>query len=284
MITADLHNHTLASHGTADALAMLESGRAAGLQWFGLSEHAPLPPGFFCKLYTGDLKVEFPRYAEEVMQLREAAETGPGPRVLLGMELDWIPSRLPYMRELVAAWPFDYVLGSLHHLDGMSVGAIANWGPGVSLEERFARFAAYYYEMASMAKSGLIQIASHPDFIKLRAHADFRAWLALPESRAPLEAAVSARAETGTAMEVSAAGLRQDFAEPYPAPAIMRLAAEAHVDICFGSDAHATCDVARPFDRLADYAASFGYTESVIFIQRQRRRLPFSGAATAERP
>lgn len=275
MITADLHNHTFASHGTADAATMLASGRAAGLQWFGLSEHAPLPPGFSCKLYTGDLTVEFPRLAAEVLRLREAGEKGPGPRVLLGMELDWIPSRLAYMRELVAAWPFDYVLGSLHHLDGMSVGAIANWGPEVSREERYARFAAYYYEMAAMAKSGLVDVASHLDFIKLRTFADYRDWLALPESRAPLETAVAALAETGTAMEVSAAGFRQDFAEPYPAPAIMRLAAEAGVDICFGSDAHAPADVARPFDRLADYAASFGYTDSVIFIQRQRRRLPF---------
>ena len=55
----------------------------------------------------------------------------------------------------------------------------------------------------------------------------------------------------------------------------MRLAAEAGVDICFGSDAHAPADVARSFDRLADYAAGFGYTDSVIFLQRQRRRLPF---------
>ena len=179
------------------------------------------------------------------------------------------------MRELVAAWPFDYVLGSLHYLDGMSVGAIANWGPEVGQEERFARFAAYFYEMASMAKSGLVQVASHPDFIKLRAVEDFHAWLALPESMAPLTAAMEALARTGTAMEVSAAGLRQNFAEPYPAPAIMRLAREAGVDICFGSDAHAPADIARQFGELAAYARSFGFTDSVIFINRHARRLAF---------
>ena len=277
MITADMHNHTLASHGTADVAAMAAQARAAGLRWFGLSEHSPLPGGFSCALYTGDLAAEFPRYAAEVLKLREAgAKPGAdGPRILLGLELDWLPSRLSYMRELTAAWPFDYVLGSLHYLDGMSVGAVANWGPGVGRGECFARFAAYFYELASMAKSGLVEVASHPDFIKLRAFDDFCAWLALPQSRAPLEAAMAALAESGTAMEVSAAGLRQDFAEPYPAPAIMRLAARAGVDICFGSDAHTPADVARDFDRLAGYARGFGYTESVIFINRQRRRLPF---------
>lgn len=273
MITADLHTHTVASHGTADAARMLASARAAGLTWFGFSEHSPLPAGFSCKLYTGDLAREFPRYAAEVQRLRESA--GDGPRILLGMELDWLPSRLAHMRELVTAWPFDHVLGSLHYLDGMSVGRADNWGPGVSREERFTRFAAYFYEMAAMTRSGLIDVASHPDFIKLRAHDDFRAWLGSAESRAPLEAALTALAESGTAMEVSAAGLRQPFAEPYPAPAIMRLAAGAGVDICFGSDAHAEAEVARDFDRLADYARSFGFTDSVIFINRQKRRLAF---------
>ena len=255
---------------------MTAQARAAGLAWFGLSEHSPLPEGFSCALYTGDLAAEFPRYAQEVLRIREtSADNGDGPRILLGLELDWLPSRLGYMRELAAAWPFDYVLGSLHYLDGMSVGAVANWGAEVPREERFARFAAYFYEMASMARSGLAQVASHPDFIKLRAYEDFHAWLGAAESRAPLETAMTALAESGTAMEVSAAGLRQNFAEPYPAPPIMRLAAEAGVDICFGSDAHRPADVAQPFDRLADYARLFGYTESVIFINRQKRRLAF---------
>lgn len=277
MIAADLHNHTVASHGAADVGAMAAQARGAGLAWFGFSEHSPLPEGFSCALYTGDLAAEFPRYAAEVLKLREAsAKPGfDGPRILLGLELDWLPSRLAYMRELTAAWPFDYVLGSLHYLDGMSVGAVANWGAAVSREERFARFGAYFYEMASMARSGLVQVASHPDFIKLRAFDDFHAWLRAAESRAPLEAAVTALAESGTAMEVSAAGLRLGFDEPYPAPAIMRLAAEAGVDICFGSDAHRPEDVGRPFARLAGYARSFGYTESVIFINRQKQRLAF---------
>ena len=283
MISADLHNHTTASHGSADVGAMVARAREAGLAWFGLSEHSPLPEGFSCALYTGDLARAFPRYAADVRRFRAAAppatpagarEDG-APRVLLGLELDWLPSRLPYMRELVAAWPFDYVLGSLHYLDGMSVGAPANWGPAVGREERFARFAAYFYEMASMAASGVTQVASHPDFIKLRAFDDFHAWLALPESRAPLAAAMEALSRTGTAMEGSAAGLRQGFAEPYPAPPLMRLAREAGVDICFGSDAHTPADIGRQFTELAAYARSFGFTDSVIFINRQPRRLAF---------
>ena len=55
----------------------------------------------------------------------------------------------------------------------------------------------------------------------------------------------------------------------------MRLAAELGVNISFGSDAHATADVAFGFDRLAAYARSFGYAQSVIFVDRKPRFLPF---------
>lgn len=278
MIKADLHNHTLASHGSADASAMLGQACALGLEWFGLSEHSPLPCGFHCALYTGDLARDFPGYVQDVLRLKQAVPSGgagAGPRVLLGLELDWLPSRLCWMREIASAWPFDYVLGALHYLDGMSVGALANWGPEIGREERFARFAAYFYELAAMARSGLAQAAAHPDFIKLRAWDDFQLWLAQPESRAPLETALEALAQSGTALEVSGAGLRQSFAEPYPAPTVMRLARDMGVDICFGSDAHRPEDVGAPFERLADYARSFGFEDSVVFVNRQKCRVAF---------
>ena len=97
----------------------------------------------------------------------------------------------------------------------------------------------------------------------------------MPGSLDLIRETLAAMRETGVALEVSSAGLRKDFAEPYPAPPIMRLAAELGVNISFGSDAHATADVAFGFDHLAAYARSFGYAQSVIFVDRKPRFLPF---------
>ena len=55
MILADVHNHTLVSHGEATVAQMYEAARARGLSWYGFSEHSPLPPGYACPLYHGDL-------------------------------------------------------------------------------------------------------------------------------------------------------------------------------------------------------------------------------------
>ena len=60
MILADVHNHTLISHGEASAAQMYEAARRLGLGWYGFSEHSPLPPGYACPLYHGALAGAFP--------------------------------------------------------------------------------------------------------------------------------------------------------------------------------------------------------------------------------
>ena len=78
MICADVHNHTIASHGLATVGEMFAAAQARNLAWYGFSEHSPLPPGYSCPLYKGDLAVTFPAYAAEVMALREQTASPAG--------------------------------------------------------------------------------------------------------------------------------------------------------------------------------------------------------------
>ena len=281
MICADVHNHTIASHGLATVGQMFAAAQARNLAWYGFSEHSPLPPGYSCPLYKGDLAVTFPAYAAEVMALREqtAGHTGGGqsgaPRVLLGMELDWLPVNMPWMRDAVSRYPFDYIIGGLHFVGDVPVGSPRSWGPEVERPQRFARYDAYYEAMRELAASGMVDVVAHPDFIKVCCYEDFQAWLALPGSTDRVAAALEAMRATDTAMEVSSAGLRKPFHEPYPGPAIMRLAADLGLTISFGSDAHNIQDTGSHFDTLAEYAASYGFARSRIFIGRQPLELDF---------
>lgn len=77
-----------------------------------------------------------------------------------------------------------------------------------------------------MAASGLVDVVAHPDFIKVRSYVSFQAWLGLPESRALIRGTLGVMKKAGVALEISSAGLRKEFEEPYPAPPIMALAAE----------------------------------------------------------
>ncbi len=270
MILADLHTHTKVSHGMASVEEMYAAAREAGLEYLGISEHSPLPPGFSCRLYQEHFERDFPVLCDEVLALRQR---GGSPQVLLGIELDWIPSNVPYMRDLLASKPFDYVIGSLHFLGEMSIGFNANWDCPV--EEAFRRFEDYYKAMAEMARSGLIHVASHPDFIKLHCFDLFQEWLYQPMSRLPIMEAMQALRQNNVLLEVSSAGLRQSFCEPYPGPMIMDIAAREDVRIMLASDAHRPDDVADQFDELVRYARSYGYRESVIVVGGERRFLSF---------
>ena len=280
MICADVHNHTIASHGLATVGEMYAAAKERNLRWYGFSEHSPLPPGYSCPLYKGDLAVTFPAYAAEVMALREQTACLPGtqsasPRVLMGMELDWLPVNMPWMRDVIGHYPFDYIIGGLHFVGEVPVGSPRCWGPVVERHERFARYDAYYEIMQGLAASGMVDVVAHPDFIKVCCYDDFQAWLALPGSTDRIAAVLEAMRTTDTAMEVSSAGLRKPFHEPYPGPVIMRLAADLGLNISFGSDAHNTQDTGSHFSELAAYAAAYGFSRSRICVGRERLALDF---------
>ena len=280
MICADVHNHTIASHGLATVGEMFAAAKERNLLWYGFSEHSPLPPGYSCPLYKGDLAVTFPAYAAEVMTLREQTACLPGtqsasPRVLMGMELDWLPVNMPWMRDVIGHYPFDYIIGGLHFVGEVPVGSPRCWGPVVERHERFARYDAYYEIMQGLAASGMVDVVAHPDFIKVCCYDDFQAWLALPGSTDRIAAVLEAMRTTDTAMEVSSAGLRKPFHEPYPGPVIMRLAADLGLTISFGSDAHNTQDTGSHFSELAAYAAAYGFSRSRICVGREHLELDF---------
>lgn len=274
MIRADLHNHTLAAHGRDTVADMYEASRGNQLDWYGLSEHSPLPPGYACPLYTGDLSATFPVYVDEVLALKQNVPSG-GPQVLLGMELDWLPVNMAWMKNILGLYPFDYVIGGLHFVHDVPVGSPRSWAADFAQPQRFARFTAYYEEMARLASSGLVDVVAHPDFIKVCCYDDFQAWLKQPGSLDLIAQALTAMRDSDTAMEVSSAGLRKTFNEPYPGPAIMRIAADLGLAISFGSDAHAVSETVSHFEELARYARSYGFKNNRIAVGREKITLDF---------
>ena len=253
---ADLHTHTNTSHGHHSAAEMYEAAVTAGLDLFGLSEHSPLPEEYACKLYVAAFPGNFRQFVQDVQALRQRElEREDRPLPLLGVELDWLPDYPRHMCRFLTCWPFSYVIGSLHYVGLFPVARPNTWTDG--REAAYARYREYYEEMARMAASGLVNVASRPDFIKRASYGLFHEWLREEGSLDLVARAVQAMADNGVIMEVSSAGLRQPFAEPYPCPAIMGLAADFGVDICLASDAHDKADVgAGPATRVPTASVS----------------------------
>ncbi len=274
MIKADFHTHTNYSHAAHSVLEMYMAAKERGIAIYGFSEHSPRPAGYnYTPDYQEKLQARYAQYINEVQALcRGNSEAF---KVLLGLEVDYIPAELNFGRQAVQAAAFDYVIGGLHFQGNWGFdGDAADWEK-LSVNERFACYARYYEDMISMCKSGLVDIIAHPDLIKIYSIDTFNAWLALPESSALVRKALTEMRERDLIMEVSSAGLRKPCGEIYPGPAIMRMAADLGLKICVSSDAHATAQIAYAFDQLEEYARSFGFSQYHYVEKRQKHALAF---------
>ncbi|NLJ85970.1 MAG: histidinol-phosphatase HisJ family protein [Firmicutes bacterium] len=184
----------------------------------------------------------------------------------LGLEMDYIPGKEREIAEIIAAYPWDYVLGSVHFL--------GQWGFDFSPEVGWpdkdvnSAYEAYFSALIAATRSGLFDSITHPDLIKIFGH----------EPSIPLEpfydAMVTALAEVDACVEINSAGLRKPVGVIYPHPDFLRRCLEANVPITLACDAHYPEDVGRDLDAAIHLARSVGYTHVATFANRRRTLQP----------
>ncbi|OFW61949.1 MAG: hypothetical protein A2133_07045 [Actinobacteria bacterium RBG_16_64_13] len=243
----DYHTHTARcghAHGRPDEY--VAAAKARGLTGIGIADHLPLLPEpdpelsmGVCDLsdYVADvqaLKAEFPGY------------------VLLGVEADYRPQTVSEVRSLLEGHPFDYVIGSVHHM--------GEWGfdDPRQLDEYGRRdiddvWVEYFQLVGDAAESGLFTILGHLDVVKKFGYRPTRALTS------ELDHLVARVAAAGVLVEINTAGLHRPVKEAYPTLDILRRLCDAGVPITFGSDAHRPEEVGRDFGHAVELARSAGY-------------------------
>lgn len=229
-----------------------------GLDEIGFSEHVY----YFTQtreLWTVPYHVErctrdIEPYVEAVAEAKRQ-----GMPVKLGIEVDYVPGREERTAELLAPYPWDYVLGSIHFIGDAGVdvdpGLIAEAG----VEEAWRR---YYETLARAARSGLFDSLAHPDLIRMHG----------PEI--PWDWVEVAKSFEGARLEVSSAGLHKPHGELYPNPALLREAHARGTAITLASDAHVPQNVGRDLDRAIEHARAAGYETVTVFDGRRARQEP----------
>ena len=272
MITADLHTHTLYSHGLNTPQEMWQAAMAKGIQLYGFSEHSPRPTDYsFSNEYRDKLTKYFPQYVAEVNELKKQFPN----QILLGIEMDWFETELPFIKNALASYDFDYTIGSVHFLKTWGYDDLESDWISLSQSHCHEHYTNYFQTLRKMAESGLFNIAGHLDLIKIFSIEHFNKWINEKSSLILVAEVLQAMFLSGMSLEISSAGLRKKCKEIYPCPLIMHLAKELHLPISFASDAHNVKDVGADFDKLAEYARSFGYKNSVYFCKNIMHELEF---------
>lgn len=257
---ADYHMHTKwCRHATGEMRDYVEAGLARGLTEIGFSAHMPVTVPFGQHLcLTAE---EMHLYVAEARRLQD--EYSGRIDILIGGECDFVPGREAEMDSLIAAHPFDYVFGSVHFIDGWAHDNPRQKGRWEQVDVA-AAYRRYYELLVEAARFGRFDIIGHFDLVK---KFGYKPGDGVNEAEA---AAADAIAAAGMAVEINTAGWDRPCAEQYPSEAILRLLRERDIPICFGSDAHASNEVARHFDRARRLAWSLGWT--TVSRYRSRRR------------
>lgn len=204
---------------------------------------------------------ELPAYVQEVRSA--AAESGArlGVEVLIGIEIDAVPEAREHAAALLSTHEFDFVLGSVHFIDGWAFD-----DPGKVAEyDRWdydALWERYFADIADAAGSGLVDAIAHADLVK-----KFRARPVGPVAHL-YAAAAEAFSEAGVAVEINSAGLRKPCRELYPSPEFLAELRKAGVPITIGSDAHAPGEVGLGSAEAVEAARTAGYRSVVVFRNR----------------
>ena len=238
---------------------MREAGPVLGEFWAGESEDVAAPTRRFV---TEERNLPIDGYVTAVTEAKDR-----GLPVLLGLEVDFFPNTVDAVLDLLDPYPWDLLLGSVHWIGGFAIDVddVIHEFDRRGVDQVYERYFALEVELA---RSGTVDVLAHADLVKNHGHRPTRpmdAWYA--------EVAAAA-AESGTAVEVSSAGLGEPCAEIYPAPDFLTAFKRAGVAITMASDAHRPSGTAWAFDEVAAAARNAGYTERLAIAGRKGTPVP----------
>ena len=261
-IQCDYHIHTpLCHHADGPMEAYVERAIELGLREVGFSDHNPLPNGFGANVRMQESELEY--YVNRVLDLRFQYHGKID--VMLGLELDYVEGLEDYVAKQIAAYPWDYIIGSVHYLDrDCRIGSWSKNYPGTA-DEQYARYFALIRQLAS---SGLCDVLAHLDVVKRCTH--------LPTQRGldEISATLAEIALAGVCMEINTSGYRHpelvNDPQPYPALSFVEQAVALGIPLTVNSDAHAPDQVGLKFAAIESFLLKCGGRQLARFDRRQR--------------
>ncbi len=265
----DYHMH-LIDEGAIDGRGepverYVEIATQRGVDEIGFTEHIFLfqqsLPLWTLPYHLERCRHDLDEYCDAVVEAKRQ-----GLPVKLGLEVDYVPGRLAEIRDVLAPYPWDFLLGSVHWLDGDAVDMEPGVWAEMTVDEIWRR---YFAELRALADGELVDVLAHPDLVKI-----FGRRPPPDEVRAFHEEAAAAIAGTGVAVEVSTAGLRKPVGEIYPDAGFLAGCHERGVGATLASDAHRAHDVGRDFEAGLEHLRAAGYETVTVFEGRVGRQEP----------
>ncbi len=186
--------------------------------------------------------------------------------VLIGLEVDHLPGTVDIMASVLAEYPFDVLLGSVHWLDEWLFDAYGTPAFAAVWNERDTDsvFAQYVDSVLELAQSRTVDVLAHLDVIKVAGH---RA----PRLRDHEDRLIEGISPDDVVIELSSAGLRKPVADTYPSALLLDRVLDAGFGLTTASDAHSIDHIGWAFASLVAQLDARAVCTLTSFRRRQRQ-------------
>lgn len=260
----DYHTHTWrCGHATGTMEQYAEAAIARGITELGLTDHLWLywlPESERSREWAIPESMYDEHYAEMVA-LRDRYRGRLNVRV--SVEADFVEGHARELHTILGRYEFDYVLGSVHFMDGWMIDAPEY--QHVYREKRVVEIYRRYYENVRRAlETGEFDVLAHLDLPKKFGY--------LPEEdlQELTELVLDDISAAGVVVEVSTAGLRKPIGEIYPSEGLLHGMAARNIPIVLSSDAHDPSEVGYAYDTSLELVRRLGWTQLATFEGRHR--------------
>ncbi|MEK8132561.1 histidinol-phosphatase HisJ [Paenibacillus filicis] len=264
----DYHTHHVrCGHASGELEEYVLKGIELGLVQLGLSDHMPLlhvDPATYLPGMAMPME-ELPNYVEEAFRLQEKYKDRIDIRV--GLEGDYIEGYEAEIGQIVQAYPWDYVIGSVHFLGEWDITDYRQTD-GWKERDAYEVYSQYYDAVKKACQTGFYDYIGHIDVIK---RFGFKPEQSVEHlEREALEAVKAA----GLAIELNASGLRMPVEEMFPSRRMLEYALELGIPVTIGSDAHQPERLTQYLDQAIILLKNVGFNELATFRCRKRTMLP----------
>jgi histidinol-phosphatase (PHP family) len=242
-------------HTTTAAERFVETAARRGVDEIGFTEHVyyfrQTRALWDVRYQTERCVYDLDAYVDAVLEAKRQ-----GLPVKLGLEVDYLGGRQDELAELLEPYPWDYLLGSVHWIDGLAVDSSPDAGiwTAAPVDEVWRR---YFAALTELATSGHVDVLAHADLPKIFGMRP--------------EGGIEYPRLDGVALEISTNGLYKPVGELYPDLAFLTATG---LPITLASDAHVPANVGRDFDRALELARTAGYETVTVFESRRARQEP----------
>ncbi|MBU1168219.1 MAG: histidinol-phosphatase [Proteobacteria bacterium] len=259
----DYHIHTpLCNHAQGSMKAYIHQAISLGFSEICFLDHLILDgPG---KKNSMDIR-EVPLYMQAIACLKHEFHD----RITLraGLEVDFIPEKIPQIKDILEGFNFDVIGASVHFVMGYNV-ASRREAPPKDLFDKQEIALRYFEQLDRMLDYDFFDVICHPDIVK-------KCGIPIPENCGPVIDDILTRiSKKNLTLEFNAGGWDHPVGDSYPSEELAIKCHQKNIAFTLGSDAHRPEHVGKNIDKSVALLKKIGYTHVNTFEGRLVRPVP----------